>query len=563
MNQAAFQSTLTRVLALGAAGVTIFLITGNVTDPVNAPKLFLLGGLAGAALSLLAYLVIKKQYLATGLEVVVAIFLLWSLFALVASDSPITQGIYGVYGRNTGFLTYLFLGVIGVAATQISNESQINLILTGFLIALAINLAYGLWVLINGDFLGWQNNYGALLGTFGNPNFISSFLGMGFSLVFALAIKSGTRSRIALLLALPLIAWQLREADSLQGIVVAALGVGIVLYFWLRYKTQSEPWSIAYLITGAITAAVAVAGALGSGPLKQALAQPTVALREQYWSAAISMANSHPLLGVGMDSYGDWYRRTRGTQALITPGPDTVTNVAHNVFLDIFAYGGYPLLILYALITLLGAFSIIRAVKRNKNYDPILVGITVLWVGYQAQSIISINQIGLAVWGWLINGLAISYQMTTKGKALEKSGNESRFKKNTQKKQEAFSPQLIASLGAVIGLLLAVPPLSADAKWRQVQLSGKVEKVEPALSGGYMSPINSYRLAEAVQLLENSQLPEYAITYARKGAEFNSNYFDAWRMLYYATKSTPGEKVAAKSNMIRLDPLNKEWKNLP
>jgi hypothetical protein len=218
---------------------------------------------------------------------------------------------------------------------------------------------------------------------------------------------------------------------------------------------------------------------------------------------------------------------------------------------------------LYALITLLGAFSIIRAVKRNKNYDPILVGITVLWVGYQAQSIISINQIGLAVWGWLINGLAISYQMTTKGKALEKSGNESRFKKNTQKKQEAFSPQLIASLGAVIGLLLAVPPLSADAKWRQVQLSGKVEKVEPALSGGYMSPINSYRLAEAVQLLENSQLPEYAITYARKGAEFNSNYFDAWRMLYYATKSTPGEKVAAKSNMIRLDPLNKEWKNLP
>ena len=563
MNQVAFQSTLTRVLALGAAGVTIFLVTGNVTDPVNAPKLFLLGGLAGAALSLLAYLVIKKQYLVTGLEVVVTTFLLWSLFALLASDSPITQGIYGVYGRNTGFLTYLFLGVIGIAATQISNESQFNLILTGFLIALAINLAYGLWVLINGDFLGWQNNYGALLGTFGNPNFISSFLGMGFSLVFALAIKSGTRSRIALLLALPLIAWQLREADSLQGIVVAVLGVGIVTYFWLRHKTQSEPWSIAYLISGAISAAVAVAGALGSGPLKQALAQPTVALREQYWSAAITMANSHPFLGVGMDSYGDWYRRARGTQALITPGPDTVTNVAHNVFLDTFAYGGYPLLILYALITVLGAFSIIRAVKRNKNYDPILVGITVLWVGYQAQSIISINQIGLAVWGWLINGLAISYQMTTRGKALEKTGNESRFKKNTQKKQEAFSPQLIASLGAVMGLLLAVPPFSADAKWRQVQLSGKIDKVEPALSGGYMSPVNSYRLAEAVQLLENSQLPEYAITYARKGVEFNSDYFEAWRMLYYATKSTPSEKIAAKSNMIRLDPLNKEWKNLP
>ncbi len=562
MNQVAFQRTLTRVLALGAAGVTIFLVTGNVTDPVNAPKLFLLGGLAGATVSLLAYLVSKRRYRVTGLEVLVMAFVLWSLFGLLASDSPITQGIYGVFGRNTGFLTYLFLGVIAIAATQILMREHFKLLLMGFLIALAVNLAYGLWVLMNGDFLGWQNNYGALLGTFGNPNFISSFLGMGFSLVFALAIKSSARLRIALLLALPLIAWQLREADSLQGIVVAALGVGIVSYFWLRHKTQSEAWSIAYLITGAISAAVAVAGALGSGPLKHALAQPTVALREQYWSAAITMANSHPLLGVGMDSYGDWYRRARGAQALITPGPNTVTNVAHNVFLDIFAFGGYPLLILYVLITALGAFSIIRAVKRNKNYDPVLVGITVLWVGYQAQSIISINQIGLAVWGWLINGLAIAYQIATSGTSLEKTNDGTVPKKYTQKKQETFSPQLIAGLGAVAGLLLAVPPLSADAKWREVQLSGQIEKVEPALSGGYMAPINSYRLAEAVQLLENSKLPDYAITYARKGVEFNSDYFEAWRMLYYATNSTPDEKATAKSNMIRLDPLNPEWKNL-
>ena len=562
MNQVAFQRTLTRVLALGAAGVTIFLVTGNVTDPVNAPKLFLLGGLAGAALSLLAYLVSKKRYRVTGLEVLVFAFVLWGFFALLASSSPITQGIYGVYGRNTGFLTYLFLGVIAIAATQIFSQNQFKLILTGFLIALAVNLAYGLWVLINGDFLGWQNNYGALLGTFGNPNFISSFLGMGFSLVFALAIKSRARFRISLLLALPLIAWQLRAADSLQGIVVAVLGVGIVIYFWLRNKTQSEPWSIAYLISGAISAVVAVAGALGSGPLKHALARPTVALREQYWSAAITMANSHPLLGVGMDSYGDWYRRARGAQALITPGPNTVTNVAHNVYLDIFAFGGYPLLILYVLIAALGAISIIRAAKRTKSYDPMLVGITVLWVGYQAQSVISINQIGLAVWGWLINGLAIAYQTTTNGNSLGKTSSGTAPKKNAQKKQETFSPQLIAGLGAVAGLLLAVPPLSADAKWREVQLSGQIEKVEPALSGGYMSPINSYRLAEAVQLLENSKLSDYAISYARKGVEFNSDYFEAWRMLYYATKSTPDEKATARLNMIRLDPLNPEWKKL-
>ena len=29
-----------------------------------------------------------------------------------------------------------------------------------------------------GDFIGWNNPYGAILGTFGNPNFLSSFLAM-------------------------------------------------------------------------------------------------------------------------------------------------------------------------------------------------------------------------------------------------------------------------------------------------------------------------------------------------------------------------------------------------
>ena len=33
--------------------------------------------------------------------------------------------------------------------------------------------------------------------------------------------------------------------------------------------------------------------------------------------------------------------------------------------------------------------------------------------------------------------------------------------------------------------------------------------------------------------------------------------------LYGISSSTPEEKAEAKKNMIRLDPLNQEWKNLP
>jgi hypothetical protein len=78
-----------------------------------------------------------------------------------------------------------------------------------------------------------------------------------------------------------------------------------------------------------------------------------------------------------------------------------------------------------------------------------------------------------------------------------------------------------------------------------------------------MAPLNSFTLASSVQLLENSNLPDLAIRYARKGVEFNSQNMEAWKMLYYASKSTQNEKSKAKSEMIRLDPLNPEWKKLP
>jgi O-antigen ligase len=556
VNDISFQRTLSRVLALGGAGVTIFLVTGNVTDPVNAPKFFLLGGLAGAAISLVAYLIIHKSFRITGLEMLVSAFILWSLVSALFSSSPLSQGIYGVYGRNTGFLTYAFLGVIAIASTQLLTNSHHSWLLVGFLLALSVNLIYGLWVLLFGDFLGWQNNYGALLGTFGNPNFISSFLGMGFSLVLALAVKASHKKRALLITSLPFIAWQLIETESLQGLVVCALGTTIVVFFWIRDRSKNSFYPLGYLVIGMAAAVTSIAGALGSGPFKAALSQPTIALREQYWLAAVNMAKSHPVFGVGMDAYGDWYRRARDSKALILPGAETVTNAAHNVFLDVLAYGGVPLLVVYLGITGLGFLAIIRTAKRNKEYDHVFVGLTVLWLGYQAQSLISINQIGLAVWGWILNGSVIAYEMNSRNapaKVLESK---------RVAKVEIFTPRSFSLLGALISLLISAPPIASDLNWRNVQKTGDVVKLEKSLEYRYLNPLNSYRLSEAVRLLENSKLPDYAIKYARIGVQFNSEYFDAWRNLYYATNSTSTEKSRAKSEMIRLDPLNKAWREL-
>jgi hypothetical protein len=119
-----------------------------------------------------------------------------------------------------------------------------------------------------------------------------------------------------------------------------------------------------------------------------------------------------------------------------------------------------------------------------------------------------------------------------------------------------FSPQLLASVGLAIGSLIAVPPLSADMKWRNALQSGNVQIVEQALVTSYLNPENMNKYFQAIQLFESNKLPDYAYKYAKIAVEFNPNSFDAWRLLYYISKSTQADKDLALQNMKRLDPKN-------
>jgi O-antigen ligase len=472
-----------------------------------------------------------------------------------------SQNYFGVYGRNTGWLAYFFFALIFLSATKIRGRNNFKFAVTAFSVAAAVNVIYNSWVIVFGDFVGWQNNYGAILGTFGNPNFASSFLGIAFGVNLVLVINVEKRYKPVCLLLIPIIAWQLMNSGSIQGNVVAVLGTWIVGFFWVRERFLKTWISSAYLSFGVVVAITGVVGVFGSGPFRNLLAQPTIALREQYWLAAVNMAKSNPLFGVGMDSYGDWYRRSRDAQALVVPGPETVTNAAHSIYLDLLAYGGVPLLVLYLAILMTSLVSVLKVVRTSRSFDPVFVALTIIWICYQVQAVISINQIGLAIWGWLTSGLLIAYERNLKNQK-ESKGQVSEEKRIARKKPEIFPPRLVSLVGLIVGLIMAAPPINADMKWSDLQRARDANLLTSALAGTYMVPINSFRLAQAVELLENSNLPDLAIQYARKGVEFNPNSFNAWQMLYLSTNSTPEEKDKAKREMLRLDPLNPSWKKL-
>jgi hypothetical protein len=172
-------------------------------------------------------------------------------------------------------------------------------------------------------------------------------------------------------------------------------------------------------------------------------------------------------------------------------------------------------------------------------------------LAYQLQSIISINQMGLAIWGWLLLGVLVAYEYSTRPKP---EGSEKA--KPVKQKELIFSPQLVGGIGVVIGALIAVPPMSADMAWKSAVKAQNVQQVEAALTPSYLKPRDSARLAQAVLLLENSKLPDLAYKYAKEGVEFNPDYFDAWRVLYSVSKATQEDRDLALSNMKRLDPKN-------
>jgi hypothetical protein len=338
-------------------------------------------------------------------------------------------------------------------------------------------------------------------------------------------------------------------------------GLAIVGFYLVRSQLQSALFQVGYVFIIAAGGVFALLGALQIGPLTKYIYKTSVSLRGEYWQAGWSMGSDHPLTGVGFDTYGDWYRRARDLQALVLPGPNITTNAAHNVPFDVFAFGGWPLFIAYLGILALSVIAIIKVTARTRAYDPIFVTLTTAWVCYQLQSIISINQIGLAIWGWLFGGALIAYEVATRpaktsGESTNSIAPKGRRVVRQKQSETIFSSTMVAGVGAVVGLLIAAPPYSADAKWRSALSSQNAQTLEEALVPGYLNPANSYKYASAVQLMENSKLYDLAYKYAQISVQFNPDNFDSWKTFYFITNSSAAEKAIALENMKRLDPNN-------
>ena len=552
------QEILSRILTFGVLTVTLFVEAWRSSEPINAPKMLVLSTCGLSALFVIGSSWNRSFWVRyKSILIVLISFLFFCLASVIVSKDSILVGLFGTKGRSTGLVTYFSLTLLFLAAVMVQSKRTYARIIKFLLIAGAANIVYNIVYIFGYDPIPWNNPYGTILGTLGNPNFISSFLGIVVSVLFAYSLDSESKPimRIVAALLIPVAFYQIIFSHSIQGIFVCAIGSAAVLFFFIRSKWVSKNLQYAYLIAVFSVGLISIMGMLQKGPLASLIYKTSVSLRGEYWAAGLNMGLSNPLTGVGLDSYGNWYRLYRRPSAMILPGPSIVSDSAHNVFIDFFASGGFPLLIAYISIQVLVVVSIWRILKNLSIFSFTPVALIASWLGYTSQSVISINQIGLAVWGWVLGGAIIGYSFL-ENKDVTKQPRTNKPVKVIKVGRSEAAVSLAAIVGLLAGFFIALPPVRTDVAWRSALKVGNAGAVEAAMN---MWPHNQRTLNSGIVLFANNGLPEKALEYARLDVKENGESFVSWFTLYQLEGISDSEKAKIYKKLHQLDPLNPEF----
>jgi len=556
-------STVGRVIGWTALAATLLVTPWATIDPINVPKLSVIavgGFVTFAALVANARDLFSVKHRAV--QVLIGLFVLDLTVVLLFSGTNFYQEFFGTYGRATGFVAYIALASLLLGAVVVASAGFVNSFARILLVTGGLSIGYGLLQVVGADPIKWVNQYSPVIGFLGNPNFQSSFVGfsgvLAFGFICAQGIKVMWRASYATYLLLAV--FVIIKTDSQQGLIVLAGGITIVSMIWLsgsKFKVASIP----ALIVSGVGAVLVALGSLNSGPLASLLYKASVTYRGDYWRAGWKMTVEHPFFGVGLDSYGDWYRRARTLEATLRRGPEVTSNAAHNVLLDFSSNGGFPLVIIYLALMVLVVISAIKLLKRSTDFDPALAGLIAVWIAYQAQSIISLNQLGLAVWGWIISGLIIGYEINTRTKETVLDVKPPASKGRNVKKpiNSGVSSKTLVSMvaGGVVGLLVGLPPFIASAKFKTAFESGDAVKFENA---AYLWPYEPLRYGQVGLVLQSNKLDTQAQRVVDAGLLKFPDEFGLWSLASKLSTATPEQVAKAKEEMKRLDPNNPDIK---
>ena len=407
-----FERAPLRWILGGLIGTTLYFHT-TLADPFNSPKLWILI-ISAAWLS--GYIVSNRNLIGSNKNLrkfvfIILLFLL-SLFASTLASDVKYIAIFGDTQRRNGFLQYLSLSILMIAAAMFIRIDNLNkLVSTTFFIATA-SFFYSLLQTTGNDFVSWNNPYNSVISTLGNPNFAAAAMAIMGVLIFSSAMYSGFKSsyRVSAAILVLLLIFMIYRSNARQGLISFVIGAGVVitLFCW----NLNKKLGLLVLVLGTGLSILSVLGMLQIGPLEKYLYKPSVSVRGYYWRAGYEMFINNPLFGVGIDRYGSYFKEYRDKNYPLNIGFEITSTNAHNTFIQFFATGGIFLGTLYLILNLFILHCAIKGLKTLEGHQRLsLVGVFAAWVAYHSQSLISIDNVGISVWGWILGGAIVGLSL--------------------------------------------------------------------------------------------------------------------------------------------------------
>ena len=576
MLRAAEKRFLERTLLATAALASVAITPKTTADPINVVKMAVIAVLGFSTAGLLA-LNFQKLY-RKGSKLVFNIsglFILFLLLGIITSGKNFNQEFFGTYGRNSRFVTYISLLILMLCASVISSESFVRKFIFTFIAVGILSTVYGYLQHVGIEPAGWVSPYNPIIGFMGNPDFMGAFLGLTIIAALGPILSPGIDAKYrGLCIGYVLAAlYLIRLTGVKQGLMVVIIGISVVVVvrvFFSKLRVLSYlALGVSFFLGGLVFLAL-----FNVGPLAGLLYKSSLTARGHYWQAAIRMIQENPILGVGLDTYGDWYRRARSLEAY-NWAPSQYSDSAHNVYLDMAAGGGIPLLLVYLSLMVLVVVITIRELNTLQNFDPFFAVLLAIWVGFNAQLLISINQIGVAVWGWISTGLIIGYHNrnrefpetlnSTHPNPKKIKGNKSNFRETTLR-SEAVATIVI---GLTVGCLIGLPSYVGEARYFTALSSGDVQSIQRA---AYFWPRNERHMRQGAITLRDNKLntisanpevdpkivPDYSnlgLSIARDAVKYFPDSISVWELLRSFPGITPQEDELSKSEISRLDPI--------
>ena len=442
-------------LLTSVALVTTFFKT-DFYDPFNSAKLILLlilaGYLIGHLLSSYRSKPIRFRSIEFFVTTVISVFIISLLISTILTSSFIV-GLIGETQRRNGFLSYLGLAIVLLYTSRSFDFSNIDKIFkVGVLVGITLS-TYGLLQINGKDFIAWDNPYNAMISTLGNPNFASSML----AVLILLSLYGSVLKNFSLpfkLLSLYLIGSGLIAiigSQSWQGLLV--IFFSLIFYLSILSFIKNKWLGVLVTLTSISAGVTAVFGMLQKGPLASILYKDSLSVRGYYWRAGLEMFKEYPLTGIGVDRYGAYFKAFREVGYPLKYGYQITSSNAHNTFIQLFATSGLVVGISYLVLMftiLVAGLSLIK--QSSLEHKKIILGLLSTWVGFQAQSLISIDNIGISIWGWLIGGTILALKFRFDDKLSINKRHENETTKLNKVQINLFQP--LISVFALIPILI-------------------------------------------------------------------------------------------------------------